>query len=120
MQENNVTETQKKFLFIRLLQRLNVCLFLYLFVLVFIYVLGNLQNFLDTSLILILRIISFTSILLIMFSVCAIILSVGFAIYQKTSAYLRFLVFNLIFCLVAAVFLIVSAGINFLASGTGA
>ncbi|MBR4825380.1 MAG: hypothetical protein IKZ86_11325 [Spirochaetaceae bacterium] len=120
MQDNVVTEKQKKFVLVRLLQRLNVCLFLYLFVLAFVYILGNLQNFLDSSQILILQIISFTSILLILLSICAIVLSVGFAVYQKTSIYFGHFIFNLISCLIAAVFLILSASINFLASGTGA
>ena len=120
MQENVVTEKQKQFVLIRLLQRLNVCLFLYLFVLAFVYILGNMQNFLDSSQVLILQIISFTSILLILLSICAIVLSVFFAVYQKTSVYFGRIVFNLISCLIAVVFLFVSAGINFLASGTGA
>lgn len=120
MQDSVVTEKQKTFVLIRLLQRLNVCLFIYLFVLAFVYILGNMQNFLDSSQVLILQIISFTSILLILLSLCAIVLSVFFAVYQKTSVYFGRFIFNLISCLIAAVFLFVSAGINFLASGTGA
>ncbi|NLK46024.1 MAG: hypothetical protein GX297_05150 [Treponema sp.] len=120
MKDSGGTEKQKKIILIRLLQRLNFCLFLYLFVLAYVYIIGNLQNFLDTSQVLILQIMSFTSILLILLSICAIVLSIVFAVYQKTSVYFGRFIFNLISCVIASLFLFVSAGINFLASGTGA
>lgn len=112
-----MNQNKQKIYFIRLMQRVNIFLFVYLFLLLFFYIIGNFQSFLDSSQMIILRLMSYISILLFFLSFFAIIFSIFFALYQKTFVYFGRLVFNIVSCAAGVFFLFFSAGINFLAIG---
>lgn len=112
-------QKSEKILLIRLFQRTEAFLFVYLLILLFFYGLGNYQHFLDSSILLILKITSYISVLLALTAFIKLILCCTFSVVQKTCIYLPALFFSIFAVIFAVIFLLFSAGINLLSLGPG-
>ena len=107
------------FLF-KLTRRFSLFLALQQIVLLTLYVSGNVQNFLDSTQLIILALCAVVSVALIVFSLAGIIQSVGFFIASFKKRYIMTF-FVYILTLAFSIFLFVALRlISFLASGLGA
>lgn len=117
---SNCFMDKQKVFFMRVVQRIDVFLFSYVLVLLFFFLVGNFQKFLDSSQTILLTLISFFSILLLGFSCISLLGAFFFSIYQKTTVYLLQALFTLVLIAFSALLLFFSAGVNYLSWGTGA
>lgn len=104
---------------IRFLHRTVLFLFTVLIALFVLFVLGNIQNFLDSSQIIILRFLTASGILLFLFAVFAFLFEINYSIRLRKPYYLgRCLIsviaciFGLVTAIAAAVILLLSTGLN--------
>ncbi len=100
-----------------MIQRVILFFFTYLIVLSVFYVLGNFQNFLDSSVRIILFSMSICSILLVIFCVYGTVLSLIFTVAERRISYIPFLLTDIVFGCIGAALLVFSRGILFLSSG---
>ena len=114
-----VSPTIRKQVTIRFLHRTVLFLFTVLIALVALFVLGNIQNFLDSSQIIILRFLTASAILLFLFAVFAFLFEINYSIRLRKPYYLgRCLIsviaciFGLVTAIVTAVILLLSTGLN--------
>ena len=111
--------TFRKQVTIRFLHRAVLLLFTVLIASFALFILGNIQNFLDSSQILILQVLTGTGILLFLFAVFALIFEIRSTIRLRKSYYLGHCIISTIACIVglaiaiiAAVILLLSTGLN--------
>jgi hypothetical protein len=104
-------------LLFRISNRIVFFLFLYLLLLLLFYVIGNFRHFLDSHLLLLLKLSIVTAIVLAFFSLFAMIQSLVFLIlYRRAYFVIYLLIYLFIFCS-AGVLLFASDIIKYLASG---
>ncbi|MGL4985679.1 MAG: hypothetical protein ACRC5H_00895 [Treponemataceae bacterium] len=108
---------EKENLFVlAIFSRLTVFFLTYGFILLFFFLVGNFQNFLDTTQILILQLLSYTSIILIIFTFSLVVLHCLFSILKKNIRFLLFLPLDFFMSAIGLVFLFASRGIIFINS----
>lgn len=108
----------KKRLFIRFLQRAVLFLFLFLIALFILFVVGNIQNFLDASQIIILRLQIGVGTLLFLLAGFSILFEIYYGIILRQKRFfIRFIMnslaaaFGLIIAIISAIILLLSAGL---------
>lgn len=111
--------TIRKQVTIRFLHRTVLFLFTVLIALFVLFVLGNIQNFLDSSQIIILQFLLATGVLLFLCAVFAFLFEVNYTIYLRKLYYLGHCIisaiagiFGLITAIAASVILLLSNGLN--------
>lgn len=108
---------RNKQLTIRLLHRTVRFLFSVLIALLALFVLGNLQNFLDTSQIMILKFLSASSVLLFICAFFTFLCEVYYTVYNRTLFYLRHCVSSIIAAAFGLVTAIAASAVLLLSSG---
>ena len=111
--------TIRKQVTIRFLHRTVLFLFTVLTALFVLFILGNIQNFLDSSQIIILQFLIAGGILLFLVAVFAFLLEINYTIYIRKPYYLGrciisviACIFGLVIAIIASVILLLSTGLN--------
>lgn len=110
-------QKSEKLLIIKLFERTEAFLLIYLLLLLFFYGLGNYQHFLDTTILLILKITSYISVILALVAFIKLILACTFCLAKKTFLYLPAVFLSIFAITFAIILLLFSAGINLLSTG---
>lgn len=112
-------QTVRKQVTIRFLHRTVLFLFTVLIALFVLFVLGNIQNFLDSSQIIILQFLIGVGVLLFLFAVFAFLFEIRYIIHLRKLYYLGHCIISVIACIfglataiAAAVILLLSNGLN--------
>ena len=107
----------RKHVTIRFLHRTVLFLFTVLIALFVLFILGNVQNFLDSSQIIILRFLIAGGILLFLVAVFAFLFEINYSIYLRKPYYLGRCIISGIACLLGLIIAILAAIILLLANG---
>ena len=102
---------------IRFLHRTVLFLFTVLIALFVLFVLGNIQNFLDSSQIIILQFLIAGGILLFLVAVFALLFEINYSIYLRKTYYLGCCIISGIACIFGLVIAIAASAILLLSSG---
>jgi len=111
-------EKQKFPAFYSILNRIILFLCAFIFVVMIFYVIGCLNHFLDSSLIIILQIIQISSVACFLCSICSFFLSIILAILKKRLSFLLFIIPLLLVNIYAIFCFVFSGTIDVMATGT--
>ena len=107
----------RKHVTIRFLHRTVLFLFTVLIALFVLFVLGNIQNFLDSSQIIILQLLIVVGLLLFLVAACAVLFELNYSIYLRNLHYLGHCIISGIACIFGLIIAIIAAVILLLANG---